>query len=52
MCGLFKEHCKNYYENVDKKDVIDDTKFWKSKIYLSNKSVKSDKIVKKRQNPS
>ena len=42
---LLRNTKKNYYENLDEKEVTDNKKFWRTiKPYLSDKSVKSDKI--------
>ena len=43
--ALLRNTKKNYYENTDEKEVTDNKKFWRTmKPYLSDKSVKSDKI--------
>ena len=42
--ALLRKTKKNYYENVDEKDVTGNTKFGKTVKQLSNKLVKSDKI--------
>ena len=43
--ALLRNTKKNYYENLDEKEVTDNKKFLRTiKPYLSDKSVKSDKI--------
>ena len=43
--ALLRNTKKNYYENLDEKEVTDNKKFWRTiQPYLSDKSVKSDKI--------
>ena len=43
--ALLRNTKKNYYENLDEKEVTDNKKFWRTiKPYLPDKSVKSDKI--------
>ena len=43
--ALLRNAKKNYYENIDEKEVTDNKKFWRTiKPYLSDKSVKSDKM--------
>ena len=43
--ALLRNTKKNYCENIDEKEVTDNENFWRTiKPYLSDKSVKSDKI--------
>ena len=43
--ALLRNTKKNYYENIDEKEVTDNKNFWRTiKLYLSDKFVKSDKI--------
>ena len=46
MCKTFKKNKKEYFENINVKDINDNTKFWKTiKGFSSNKGLNTYKLM-------
>ena len=46
LCKPFKKNKKEYFENIDVKDINDNEKFWKTrKPFLSNKGLNTNTLM-------